>query len=115
MKIELDLPDWCDERHIRVLAGIECVAYKRSGEDKFLIKTARCNQCGKCCKNLYERWMYYDPVMGCTKLERSPGKEEKYTCTLGNKRPLGCCSSDPVLNGWEGAEDYCSIRWKVVE
>jgi len=28
MKIEIELPDWCDERHIYVVAVTELVAYK---------------------------------------------------------------------------------------
>ena len=57
MKIELNLPDWVDERHIRikrnegdieVFAGIELVAIKKAEADHVLIKDGRCSMCGVC-------------------------------------------------------------------
>ena len=52
MKIEIDLPDWVDERHIRIFAGVELAAFKWSHEDFWKVKDGRCQQCGECCTNL---------------------------------------------------------------
>ena len=50
MKVILDLPDWCNEKHIYVLAGRELVAYKYLDPKPWMIKSSRCNLCGKCCQ-----------------------------------------------------------------
>lgn len=61
MKIKLELPDWVDERHIRIFAGsVELVAYKLAHEDFWNIKVDRCIQCGECCTNLSE--LFHEPV-----------------------------------------------------
>ena len=49
MRIEIDIPDWADERHIRILAGRELAAAKLAHEDFWRVKDVRCNHCGKCC------------------------------------------------------------------
>jgi hypothetical protein len=49
MKLVLDLPDWVDERNIRILAGIELVASKKHNENFWKVKDERCVQCGECC------------------------------------------------------------------
>lgn len=85
MKIEIEIPDWAEEKHIYVMAGIEMVAYKKVGE-KWHVKVRRCAKCGKCCQ-------------GCEHLKH---KE----CSLGIKRPFLCC----ITNG----KEYCQEQYKVL-
>ena len=103
MKIELELPEWTDERNIYIMAGIELAAYKNRG-GKWLVKTERCNQCGKCCMNL--RLEHPFPVIDgrCAHLEKEPGKAPKYRCALGLQRPFGCC-----VGTFQGSD-----AWKLI-
>lgn len=77
-RIDVDLPDWCDERHIYVMAGMELAAYQRVGEP-MKVKVSRCSQCGKCCQK-----------MGCEHLEPDG---DKWRCGLAINRPFACCIS----------------------
>ena len=91
MKIELDLPDWVDTKHIYVMAGIELVAYKH-WKKPWKIKTSRCNMCGKCCESFPKNAskVPYPPNINgvCVYLKKDGDK--KY-CSLGINRPFKCC------------------------
>lgn len=108
MRIVLDLPDWVDERNIRVFAGIELVA-KCSPGGLWQIKTARCVQCGRCCTGL-RRFHPFPIVDGqCAHLQQQPGKHNKrWLCALGANRPFGCSTATPNA-------DYCSVRYETIE
>ena len=86
MKIEIDLPDWCEERNIRVMAGIEQVAYKLAGDAKIHVKTERCSRCGSCCKDL-KHWIFKTIDGVCEHLKEDG---DKTVCGLGVMRPYGC-------------------------
>jgi len=73
MKIVLQLPEWINERHIYVLAGMELVAFKHKGK-KWKVKISRCSMCGKCCEKLK-----------CEHLDKN--KE----CDYFLARPFSCC------------------------
>jgi len=91
IKIELELPDWADERTIYVMAGIELIAYRFPGKT-WQVKSSRCNMCGKCCMKLGERHPF--PVINgrCVYLVKRPGKNcEEHECILRMHRPFGCC------------------------
>lgn len=90
MKIELELPDWVDERTLRIFAGIESVATKDIG-GTWQVKESRCNLCGTCCGD-------------CKELIYSEG-DKGYMCNSGWDRPFGCCVGDGVGNG------KCNITW----
>lgn len=91
MKIEIEIPDWTDERVIQIFAGMERIAYKYPWEDSFKIKTSRCNQCGKCCENLDSKH-FFSVINGrCIYLEREPGNNNKWVCSLNVGRPYTCC------------------------
>lgn len=87
MKIEIDIPDWVEEKHLYLFAGIELVAYKYLNED-WKIKTSRCNMCGKCCENL-KNDTAYPPVINnkCIHLINDGNKK---TCGLAINRPFRC-------------------------
>lgn len=94
MKITLELPEWTEERHIRIFAGIEIVAYKLASENTFRIKKSRCNFCGKCCMDVKVDHMFgRDPITGDCQFLRQNGKI--YECGLGIGRPFSCCASVP--------------------
>lgn len=104
MRIELDLPDWVEERHIRIFAGIEEVAKKLHGKP-WQIKVARCDMCGKCCMDVPDNWRFgRDEKTGWCKNLVYYANE--YRC--GIDRPFGCCAGD------DSEEDYCSIEWQEV-
>lgn len=96
MKIELELPDWTEERAIYVMAGVELVAFREPGKE-WQVKSGRCNMCGKCCMNLREGHPF--PVINgrCVYLVKRPGKDcEEYECILRMHRPFGCCVGVPL-------------------
>ncbi len=105
MKINIDLPNWVEERHIRIFAGIEEVAKKYKGKP-WQIKTTRCNMCGECCMNVPKNWRFgKDKKTGwCKKLVYYANE---YRC--GIDRPFTCCAGD------HADEDYCSIKWKTIK
>ena len=92
MRVELDLPDWVEGRSIHILAGIEEVAHKLSGES-WQIKISRCSRCGKCCGNC--KYLRYDA--------------NEFRCSLGVKMPYECCVSDGVL------ENSCTVKWQSLD
>ena len=107
MKLIVDLPDWCDERHIYVFAGIELAAYKQYGESWIRVKTERCNQCGRCCQD--ELWAAeFDKQKGeCLHMEHLG---EEHRCNLAVMRPFSCSVGDPMTIP-EGPWKACSIRF----
>ena len=112
MQIAFDLPDWALDRHIYILAGVELLAYKPSGENRLLIKTHRCNWCGWCCTNVPRRAVPRKQDGSCENLVKI-GKT--FECSLGIARPFHCNWSDPILTRFPDAEDHCSIRYHEIE
>lgn len=107
MKLEIDIPEWAEERNIHIFAGIEHVAKRESGV--WYIKDKRCNLCGRCCMDVPEDWPHgYDPVTGdCIHLEGSTPDE--YICGLKADRNFSCCYSegDP--------DEFCNITWSEIK
>lgn len=77
MKIELDIPEWAQERHIYVFAGIELLGVKTPG-GPLKVKTGRCSMCGRCCKSC----------------EHLLTIGQKRLCRLGSNRPFACGASE---------------------
>lgn len=104
MKIEVEIPDWVEERHIRIFAGIEEVAKKYHGQP-WQVKVSRCNMCGTCCRNVPDNWRHgKDSKTGwCANLVYYANE---YRC--GIDRPFTCCAGDFT------GEDFCSVKWKEV-
>ena len=90
MKIEIEIPDWANERHIYVMAGIELAAFKLAHEKEFHVKTGRCSYCGKCCMNMKNRKNSFpmDENGTCSHL-KDDGPDRK-VCDLGVARPFSC-------------------------
>ena len=89
MRITLDLPDWAQERHIFIMAGIELLAYKLYGEEVIQVKKVRCNLCGACCMNLNKHCPLPINADGnCLYLAGELGGKRE--CTLGLERPYSC-------------------------
>lgn len=107
MKISITLPDWCDERHIFILAGIELVAYKEAQEESFHVKTKRCVQCGDCCTGA-KPTRFMDIVDGTCLYLIPDGK--KRICEKSTHAGFNCITSDPVKDRWKVHK--CSIRYK---
>jgi hypothetical protein len=87
MEIKLKLPEWVDERALRLYAGIELVAEKYPSEKKWRVKKDRCSQCGACCSDLDERH-FYGVVDG--KCEHLKLEGNKYICKIALIRPFPC-------------------------
>lgn len=111
MKINIELPEWCDTRHIYIMAGIELAAVRIYGENRWKIKTVRCNQCGKCCE--YSKYTpSFDSIKGyCPDMEIL-GEERR--CSLSINRPFACCTGDPMTIP-DGPWKDCCIEYKVIE
>ena len=107
MRIELDLPDWVDERHIYVMAGIELAAYRIVGKS-WMVKTNKCSECGKCCEEFKKNRIGRFPptVDGKCVYLKNDGK--KKVCSLGINRPFKCCVITPSCKG-------CSVKYKEVK
>ena len=83
MKIEIELPDWCEDCSFFLQAGIENVAFKLKGDKEWKIKTSRCHMCGYCCgrgKPDVCEYLY----------ERGP---DDWQCKWGINRPFSCCAT----------------------
>ena len=116
MKIELELPEWTDERHIFVVAGEEPVAYRMRTVDaegvvtyRWYYKTGRCNLCGKCCMNLRKDWIWgVDDQGTCLRLvEINPGQ---YYCDPNKGgRPWDCLKGDG-----RGRFPDCTVCYKEI-
>lgn len=78
MSLIINMPEWAQERHIYVFAGIELLAYKLKGRE-LKVKTSRCSMCGKCCVIRGEP---------CQHLV-ADGKD-KMVCDYGLARPFSC-------------------------
>ena len=91
MQITLDLPEWTNQKQtLRIFAGIELVAYKLPDE-KWQVKTSRCNMCGKCCMNFKEGRHIFPLIDGrCIHLTKEAGNNDRWLCKLGLLRPFGC-------------------------
>lgn len=106
MKLTIDLPDWCDERHIYIMAGIEMAAYKLYGEDVVNIKTVRCAACGSCCRNL-SRYLPDVAERGdCIHLGTRGIDNE---CGLSEQRPFLCSTGMQH----KGLTPKCSIEYRT--
>jgi hypothetical protein len=102
MRITLDLPNWATDRTLRIFAGLEFVAGKLPTDTKWKVKTARCNRCGACCKNLDEgRGNDIFPLKNdgaCSYLVKD-GPGEIYSCSLaGSGNMPFACQLDPPNN-----------------
>lgn len=106
MKLTLDLPDWVDERMIRIFAGIEEVAKRPPQTRVWEIKSQRCNWCGSCCKNVPVDWPQGQNIVTghCRHLIQNKTTCE---CDLLADRPFMCCAG-------EGIEGECNITWQNI-
>lgn len=112
---EIDLPTWTDERRISIIAGQEPIAFRervvakdKTVTYKWLVKTDRCNLCGKCCMNLREDHIWgVDENGTCIRLvEGSPG--EYYCDPNKGGMPWDC------LRGDHRDKDYCTVDYEEI-
>lgn len=101
MKIELEVPDWAAGKHLRVFAGMEMVAV-RPLDKEWLIVQQKCTQCGKCCQDVGDDWIFGTLGGACVHFE--PTKEGG-VCGLKGHRPFACCC-DP----YKGGPEYCQVK-----
>jgi len=109
MRVVLDLPDWVDERNIRITAGVELVAYKKQNEDFWRVKVDRCNMCGDCCTGWRDGFIYPVKDGVCIHLD-DPDKEGRRKCKIAINRPR-LCDDDPRIGNYE----RCSITYKRID
>lgn len=109
MKIEIEIPEWAQERHIRIMAGMELLAYKPYGEDILYVKTSRCSMCGKCCTMLPDRFFLPTINGTCTYLQRNENSKVR-ECSLTLNRPFTCCVGKNSKKT-KGLEDICSVEF----
>jgi hypothetical protein len=105
-KVTIPLPDWVDEKHLRVFAGIELVAIKEHGQE-WEIKDERCNYCGKCCMNMEPHTPFATVEGRCMYLKLE--STDRYVCSLNADRPFGCCASEPM------GREYCCVTRRIVD
>ena len=88
MKSKLNLPEWALGNNIYIMSGIELVAYKIWNESHWMVKTNRCNMCGKCCMNLSEGQMA--PILQGRCMYLLDQGDGRWICQLGPHRPVAC-------------------------
>lgn len=105
-RIELDIPEWAQDKHIYILAGRELLAIteaaiKEDGSnDKLSIKNIRCNMCGKCCMNFPSTsWFYKNGYVDkdtnkCIHLKKYG---DTYECDLSMMAPFNCLISEKMF------------------
>lgn len=94
MKIEIELPEWTDDKCIYIFAGIEMAARRIDEVKGWEVKDGRCNLCGKCCISLTEH--IYPIIDGaCSLLQKEVGDNENWLCGLAINRPFGCSINTP--------------------
>lgn len=105
MKVELELPEWTDDRHIWVIGGQEPVACririkKKDGTitRRWYIKTSRCNLCGKCCMNLDPDHLFVNENGTCQFLEDVGGGQLE--CHMPFGMPWGCLTGQGRPKPW---------------
>ncbi len=96
MKIELDIPDWCEDSYLCLMKGIELVAFKYPNE-KWMVKTVRCNKCGKCCMFPEGKEVSEPPFIIDGKCEYLVNIGKEWWCKLGSGRPWSCCMGVPSI------------------
>jgi hypothetical protein len=111
MQLVIDIPEWAQERHIYVMAGMELLAYLPY-QGQVQVKTVRCNNCGWCCENPPKGAVPQGHDGACIYLETIGSAKE---CSLGLSRPWHCCWPDPHLTKHPEADKHCCIRYEVVE
>lgn len=109
MKITLDIPDWAMEGDLRLIRNnLETIAHKENGADSpWQIKEVRCNNCGECCLDVGQEFMYGDDEGKCKFLIK---ESDGWKCNAGGMRLIGCLG-DPDTNEY----DECSIKYKVIQ
>ena len=111
MKISLEIPDWCNGRHLTIIAGTELAAYKNAQDTQWQVKTDRCNRCGKCCRDLAKGQVPLNGNGDCVHLIPDG---VLWVCTLGALRPWPCIEGDPVRGQWKES-GFCSVKYKAAE
>lgn len=101
MKIELELPDWVQEKVIYIFSSNQMVATKQPDGNWFVV-TKPCVNCGKCCSRYNEKPFQCNENGKCPYLEEYP--DGTTHCKLGAYRPFGCSVDNP-----NGNPDFCSI------
>jgi len=109
MKIEIEIPDFPEDEYkdVFIIKGTEQRAYYDHIEKKWHIKTSRCVQCGKCCRDLPKGQYLRKENKDCLFL--TDVSEKVHPCALGPVRPWPCIEGDPVKGKW--GKDFCSIRY----
>ena len=105
MKIEIEIPDWCEEKNLYILAGVDLVAYRHNPNEKWMISDSRCSLCGKCCTGLPLNWPFPTINGECINLEKE--RAGRRLCTLGVFRPHRCGTSPDGLF----KNNNCTVRF----
>ena len=106
----ITLPEWTDERHQYLFAGVELYAYKEGGS--WFVKTGRCNMCGKCCEKMTPTEHFPVDENGTCKFLVPDG--ENRVCGLHLSRPFSC-SISPGRGRVHVSDDDCTECFEVVE
>jgi len=107
MKIEIEIPDWVEGKHLYIFAGIELVAYKYLDEN-WKVKTGRCNMCGLCCEEFKKPVLKWPFVKNKT-CEYLKSDGEKKVCGLALHRPFACCV------GIKENKKDCLEKFEIIE
>ena len=103
MKIELEIPDWAGEQCIRILSGIEMVAYKHTDKN-WQVKEIRCARCGNCCSKV---------MFGDKDCEHLEFRNNLAYCRLGLSMPFHCVTE--MLEADKKIVPMCKTLYKEIK
>lgn len=104
MRITVELPKWCEGRHLYIMGGIELAAYNLYNERVWYVKTERCSSCGECCRTAARYYFGKKEDGSCIHLASSND------CGLGIMRPHACSVSVNRKGG--AANPNCTIEYR---
>lgn len=108
MKIEIEIPDWCNSENLYLISRNELIAKKLVNEE-WRIKIVRCNQCGRCCEIHPKEGAYYPLKEDGSCINLILDGENKI-CKLGMEKSLACVLGEP--EGQEYKQFNCCIEYK---
>ena len=107
MKVEIEIPDWCNAENLYLLTSNELIAFKMENSN-WKIKKVRCNKCGRCCMIHPKEGAYFQLKEdgSCINLIK---QGDTFTCKIGMEKPLACVLGEP--EGVEHEQFKCSIEY----
>lgn len=111
MILKIKIPKWAEKRHLRVMAGVDMLAYKLGHTNILRVKKVKCNQCGDCCRGLTKRWIYPTTDDG-TCVYLAPDNPGTWKCTC-EPVPYHCFMGSQEKGKYDN--EHCVVEYEDIE